>query len=249
MLAADRLNQILGIVEKNGGATVAELCEALDASESTVRRDLVKLDSLGRLQRVHGGARPINDESLVSTDVPVAQKMTVNARQKDLVARHAASLVGAGDLVYIDAGTTCALVAEHLTESDATYVTDSLPIAQRLLARGMHVILPGGHVKPITEALIGEEAIESLGRFHFTVGFWGTNGCDPESGFTTPEPAEAAVKRISLAQTRRPFVLCDSSKLSLTSLVTFADFEDATVLCDDVPDAYKDCPNVVKVGA
>lgn len=250
MLAEDRMARICEIVTARGAATLTELCSALDASESTIRRDLVRLDAEGRVERVHGGARAKSDSNLVSVDQSVAEKHDINAAQKRAIAEVAAGLVGPGDLVYIDSGTTCELMADYLAETRATYVTNSLPLAQRLLARGMQVILPGGRVKPLTEALVGEEAVDLLSRYHFTIGFWGTNGCDPATGFTTPEPGEAAVKRVSMRQCSHPFVLCDASKFEHVSLVTFADFAAATVICDDVPtEKYLDYPNVMKVEA
>ena len=164
MLAEDRMARICEIVTARGAATLTELCSALDASESTIRRDLVRLDADGRVERVHGGARAKSDSNLVSTDQSVAEKHDINAAQKRAIAKVAAGLVGPGDLVYIDSGTTCELMADYLAETRATYVTNSLPLAQRLLARGMQVILPGGRVKPLTEALVGEEAIDALSR-------------------------------------------------------------------------------------
>ncbi len=189
MLAEDRMARICEIVTARGAATLTELCSALDASESTIRRDLVRLDAEGRVERVHGGARAKSDSSLVSTDQSVAEKHDINAAQKRAIAEVAAGLVGPGDLVYIDSGTTCELMADYLAETRATYVT-------------------------------------------------------------TPEPGEAAVKRVSMRQCSHPFVLCDASKFEHVSLVTFADFAAATVICDDVPtEKYLDYPNVMKVEA
>jgi DeoR family fructose operon transcriptional repressor len=105
-----------------------------------------------------------------------------------------------------------------------------LPHAQRLLAKGCRTLLPGGEVKPATEVLVGSETVNTIRRYHFTVGFWGTNGAGLESGFTTPEFSEAAVKTISIEQTVRPYVLADPSKFDKISLVTFAEFSAATVV-------------------
>ena len=78
-----------------------------------------------------------------------------------------------------------------------------------------------------------------------TVGFFGANGATPDEGFTTPETGEALVKSTALAQTLRPYVLCDSSKFSMVSPVTFADFDDATVVTDALPSDLEEYTNII----
>ena len=56
MLAEERLARIMKLLSQQRTATVQELCEALDASESTIRRDLNELDRMGKVNKVHGGA-------------------------------------------------------------------------------------------------------------------------------------------------------------------------------------------------
>ena len=46
MLAEERFSQILALLAEKRTATVQELCEALNASESTIRRDLNELDTI-----------------------------------------------------------------------------------------------------------------------------------------------------------------------------------------------------------
>jgi DeoR family fructose operon transcriptional repressor len=114
----------------------------------------------------------------------------------------------------------------------ATYFTNSLPLAQKLQAKGCRTFMPGGEVSPISQVLTGPDTNEAIRRCHFTIGFFGTNGADPENGFTTPGVGESAVKQISLDHTLRPYVICDSSKFSTISLVQFARFEQATIITD-----------------
>ncbi|WP_130810957.1 DeoR/GlpR family DNA-binding transcription regulator [Olsenella sp. Marseille-P4559] len=251
MLARERQDIIARLVRERGSATMPELMEALDASESTVRRDLAALDEQNQIIRVHGGATaPVPRGRLVLHDASVAQKRDVNAAAKRVIATYAASLIGPDDFVYIDAGTSTMQLVEAIAQMSATYFTNSIPHAQLLLARGCKTYLPGGLVKPVTEALVGEAAIASLQNLHFTIGFWGTNGISLDAGFTTPEFSEAKVKEVSMVHTLRRYVLADQSKFDQVSLVTFASFEDATVLTDKLPEdgGFQDAGNVVEVG-
>ena len=238
MLAEERRSRIARIINERGSAGLAELSELLDASESTLRRDIQALDAAGIVRRVHGGATAAG-APLVTSDVLSSERSGINAREKVLIGAYAAGLIQPDDFVYIDAGTTTAQLVESLSERRATYMTNSLAHAARLLARGMRTFVLGGEAKASTEALVGETAVAELSRYHFTKGFFGTNGATVEAGLTTPDPAEAAVKRAALAQCRQAYVLCDSSKLGLTSLVTFAGIADAALVCDSIPDEFR----------
>ena len=235
MLAEERLARITDLVNEHGAISVIELMDALDASESTIRRDLRKLDRMGKLNKVHGGATSIQEDYVIE-DQPFAGRQTLYIEEKRAIAAQAARLITPDDFVFIDGGTTTECLVEAITETRAIYLTNSLPHAQHLLAKGCRTLLPGGEIKPVTEVLVGAETVNAIRRYHFTLGFWGTNGADLESGFTTPEFSEAAVKQISLEHTIRPHVLCDSSKFDKRSLITFADFSDAKVITDRLSD-------------
>ena len=251
MLARDPQDTIVRLVVQNGSMTTPELMEALDASESTIRRDLAQLDMQRRVVRVHGGATaPKDDPNLVLHDYTMEQKRNVNTPAKRAIATSAAALIGPDDFVYIDAGTSTMQLVEAITQTDATYFTNSIPHAQVLLSKGCKTYLPGGLIKPVSSALVSEETIDSILRMHFTLGFWGTNGISRSAGFTTPEIGEAKVKEVSMRNTINRFVLADSSKFGQVSLVTFAPFDFATIITDSLPQdgSFKDADNIAEVG-
>lgn len=244
MLAEERLEKIVALVNEHGSITATDLMQLLDASESTIRRDLTRLGQMGRIVKVHGGATAVN-RTVVSADQTVNEKYSVHVEEKTAIARFAATLIGPDDFVYVDAGSTTERLVDFITETHATYFTNSISVAHSLLSKGCRVLVPAGELKPVTEALVGEQTVETLRRYHFTVGFFGANGATPDEGFTTPETGEALVKSTALVQTLRPYVLCDSSKFFTVSPVTFADFDDATVVTDSLPSDLKECSNVL----
>lgn len=248
MIAEERWSRIVDLVNDRGVMSVSQLMVELDASESTIRRDLLRLDEMGRLRKVHGGATRVAQSEYVMSDQSMSGRKILFPEEKRAIGAYAAQLIKPGDFVFIDGGTTTECLVDAISEANATYLTNSLPHAQKLLAKGFRTLLPGGELKPLTEVLIGPETVDSIRRYHFTIGFWGTNGVSIDSGFTTPEFNEAAVKRIGIENTLRPYVLCDSSKFSSIAPITFAEFKDAIVVTDSISDTrLRETRNVVEV--
>lgn len=239
MLSEQRQAMILQYLEERRSVTVAELTEFLGISESTARRDITVLDKAGKLVKVFGGAVALESHYLAQ-EPTVAQKSEENQEEKQRIARYAASLVGPEDFVYLDAGTTTGYMLDFLEEKDAVFVTNAVAHAQRLAAMGCRVLLVGGTLKAATEAVVGASAARMLRDYHFTKGFFGTNGVSREAGFTTPDVNEALVKRTALEQCRRAYVLVDHTKFQVVSAVTFASLEAALVLTDNSQEGFEE---------
>ena len=129
MLAEERLSRIMKLLSQQRTATVQELCEALDASESTIRRDLNELDRMGKVNKVHGGAT-LPDSQFLADEPTMAAKEALAVVQKKCIAKAAAALITAEDFVFLDAGsTTLALVRELSGPAlDARYVTNGVHV-------------------------------------------------------------------------------------------------------------------------
>lgn len=247
MLTEERFAKILSILEKTGSVTVQQLMNELDASESTIRRDLTTLDAGGQLTKVHGGA--ILKNTVYSTrDDEVVHRKEQNKESKLAIAQYAAALIGPGDFVYMDAGTTTECMIDYITNKQAIFVTNAITHAKKLADRGCTVYILGGEFKAVTEAIVGEEAVVTLDKYNFTKGFWGANGVSLQKGFSTPELKEALVKRKSMENCKDCYVLADESKFNQISSVTFAPFESATVITTGLTQkAFCDCENVINV--
>ena len=246
MLTEERKNQILKLVEQNGGVSVQELMGLLNASESTIRRDLNDLDKKELLVKVHGGA--VSASKNITSDIMVSEREDLNREKKKQVARYAASLITDEDLVYLDAGTTTSFVIDYLSCKNTVFVTNAIAHARKLCSLGYQVYMPGGRLKIRTEALTGTQTCEYLAKFHFTKGFFGTNGVTVREGFTTPDIQEATVKETAINHTKERYVICDSSKFDKISSVTFAEFSYPVIITDkEAPGNYRDYDNIIFV--
>lgn len=248
MLADDRLNAIVRMVTEAGSMSVPDLAEELGVTASTIRRDLQTLDRAHRLAKVHGGATSL-ERAHTARDLTIPERSSLHVEEKRAIAQAAARLIEPGTYVYIDSGsTTLQLVSCVPADIGVTYVTDSVGHARRLMERGCRVMVTGGELKPETEALVGPDATAMLMRYRFSCGFWGANGISLRHGMTSPDPHEAQVKRVSMGQTEKRYVLADASKFGMEAAVSFAGLEDAVVMTSgDVPDEYLQVKGLMRV--
>lgn len=238
MLTEQRFERILERLKVKKSITVAEITEDLGISESTARRDITALDKAGKLTKVFGGAVAA-EHTYEMKEPTVAQKVNVRKEEKIKIAQYAADMIGDNDFVYLDAERRRYMV-EFLAEKRAAFVTNAVAHAQRLAAQGNRVLLIGGELKSSTEAVVGAQAIELLRKYHFTKGFFGTNGITKEEGFTTPDVGEAQVKQTAVQQCQKSYILADSTKFGNISAVTFAPFSGSVILTEETVDGYKE---------
>lgn len=157
--------------------------------------------------------------------------------EKIRIANYAASLIEPDDFVFLDAGTSTGNMIASIRESRATYITNAVSHAKHLAFMGFHVILIGGDLKGSTEAVVGTEAVNNIQKYHFSRGFFGTNGIHPTTGFTTPDINEALLKQAALRNTQPGgrYILSEHQKFGQISSVTFAMFEGAVIITDQKP--------------
>ena len=228
MLAEERFSEILKLVNEHKTITVQELTELLDMSESTIRRDLTTLHKKGKLIKVHGGATAVN-MAQYTRDESVAVRQDLNIDEKVQIGKYASSLIEKDDFVYIDAGTTTDFLIDFLTEQDAVYVTNGIMHAKKLTQKGCIVYLIGGEL-------------------NFTKGFFGTNGIHIESGCTTPDIREAAIKEMAILRSAKAYILADSTKFGQVAPVTFSELDAVDIITTKLKDAtFNKYKNIVEV--
>lgn len=244
MLTEQRYDRILQMLKEYKSVTVNQVKEELGISESTVRRDITALHKAHRLVKVFGGAIECESQ-IISSEPSVEQKKELNQKEKALIGKFAAELIQEEEFIFVDAGTTTGYMVEHIRPGKITVVTNAVAHAQTLAARGVKVILLGGELKSSTEAIVGNVTMKTLEMYHFTKGFFGTNGVTMEYGCTTPDENEALIKRTAVRQCKEAYILADVSKFNHISSVTFADFREVFVVTDQISEGYMNKNNVI----
>jgi DeoR family transcriptional regulator, fructose operon transcriptional repressor len=232
MYAEERQQEILRIARARGRADVATLADELSVTAETIRRDLTTLERAGVVRRVHGGAIPIER---IGFEPAVATRDAVLIEEKERIAKAALAEVPEQGAVILDAGTTTARLAHALpADRELTVVVNSPVIATALGTRkNINVLLLGGRLRGKTLATVDDWALRPLADMYVDVAFMGTNGCSVERGLTTPDPAEAAVKRAMIAAAHRCVLLADHTKMGNDCLARFGALSDLDTLITD----------------
>lgn len=247
MLTQERYEFILTELKHNSVVYVSDLTKKLDASESTIRRDLNALHKEKKLTKVHGGAIAL-EKSINTIEHKVIVRQGLNIDDKIEIAKYAASLIESHDFVYLDAGTTTEFMIDFIKEKGAIFVTNGIDHAKKLIQNQCRAYMLGGEIKWATEAIIGIEAINGLKKYNFTKGFFGTNGISMERGYTTPDIREALVKEEALSRTKNSYMLADDSKFDEISSITFGDINKATIITTKISNnKYKELTKIVEV--
>ena len=232
MYAEERLRLIAEQARRDGRVEVKPLAAHFGVTAETIRRDLSTLERQSVLTRVHGGAIPTER---LAFEPGVASRASVMVAEKERIAKAALAEMPVDGAVLIDAGTTTALLAQALpSERELTVVTNSAPVAVTLAAKPLiEVLLIGGRVRGRTLAAVGDWTTAALAQVSIDVAFIGTNGFSVQRGLTTPDPAEAAVKRAMVGAAHRTVVLADHTKHGADALMRFADLRIVDVLVTD----------------
>ncbi len=247
MLTEERHRLILNELNIKKSLSLSELCSLLEASESTVRRDLNYLAERGLLVKVHGGAMSLSDR-FSNVEQDIEEKSRLYNEEKTAIARFAASLIDDGDFVFIDAGTTTEKMIDFIPDKNVTFVTNAFVHAKKLAQRGFKVFLPAGEIKLITEAIVGAECVSSLQGYNFTKSFIGANGISFSAGVSTPDRNEASVKAEVIAHSRTAYILADHSKFDQITSVTFTRLNQVKMITDKLSDKkYLSIANIKEV--
>lgn len=227
MLAAERQNRIMELIQRRGGVHVEELAEDLKVSTMTIRRDLVKLQAENKLERCHGGA-------VAKQEVIYADKQTSYIDEKRRIARVASTYVHEGDTIFLDAGTTTYEIAQRISDKDSILiVTNDLEIARVLHESPVEVYICGGKIQKSTGSMFDVYATQMLRDFRFDIGFFGAACINGKYEVMTPTREKMWIKRMTPEQCESAYLVADSSKFGRQGLSYINDLKDYTGIITD----------------
>ena len=232
LIPAQRRERIQEYLVLHKIARTVDLCNMLDASEATVRRDLEWLEHDGILERTHGGA--ILSQRMV-LEPEYRQRAQHHPEEKRRIGAMAASLIENGDIVFINSGTTTTQVIHQIrNDAEITIFTNNLNAALEMGEPGFHHYLVGGEYQPRSKSLAGRFAMENLKQVYANKAIFGVDGISLKHGCTVPTNGEAEVVRQMVERTMgRIIVVADHSKWGVVSNFQIATIDEIDVLVTD----------------
>lgn len=219
MLANQRRDKIVEMLNEDGAVKVSTLSRIFKVSEVTIRQDLEKLENEGLVVREHGGAFLKNIGQQVQN---FALANLVNMDKKEKIGRKAAEFIENGDTIILDSGTTTTEIARHILDRrNLTVITNAINIVMILGSNpGINIILTGGEFKAPTLSLTGQKAADFFAGLHVDKLFLATAGISLKSGLTYPSLSDIAVKKAMIDSAETVYLVADSSKIGKGALAS-----------------------------
>jgi DeoR family fructose operon transcriptional repressor len=215
-----RHQRIQSLLDRLDRVTTEQIVEELDVSRETVRRDLLELEALGVLKRVHGGAIRISSEPSID------KRITTRVKFKQAIARAVAQRIDRTLTLFLDAGSTTTLLAKELSQlSDLVIVTNSFDVALGFNAGqatpGNRVIVLGGDLSSRIAATSGATTVSEIGRYCVDMAVLSPVAVDATYGATSYDPEEAAIAQAMVKNAKKTVILADYSKIGLRSRISY----------------------------
>lgn len=203
------ISNVLAFINMVNFATIVQICEEFDISESTARRMLTTLAQQGLIQRFHGGAISLNR---YDTNTNVGKRSLERHKIKREIARKACDIIQQNSTIILLGGSTVCEMCHFIENTSLTVITNSLLVLNALqYSPTVRIIFLGGLFN-LQEFEVGG-ILANLGLKHIRADylFMGTAAFDEKHGFTTADPA-IELYFSCLEASEVACVLADSSK-------------------------------------
>jgi len=244
MLAAERRNKLIQIINSTGSIRIGELAALFGVSTETIRKDLIFLSENGSVERSFGGAVSLSQFH----EKPLDTRSAEHPNEKRAIAIKALEHIERDRVIFLDSGSTALEVARLITpDMGLSIATNSLSAANVLCQSGVPFNMIGGEFSPITMSNTGFWAHNSISTIRFDIAILGASGFFTSDGPSVKTFADAQLKRDVIAHSNRRIVVADSSKFGMDAVVCYASWRDIDMLITDSGAADADIPcNVIK---
>jgi len=232
LIPAQRRERIQEYLAIHKIVRITDLCEMLETSDATIRRDLEWLEQQGVLERTHGGAML---SQRLNLEQAYQQRALRHPEEKYRIGVLAASLIEDGDIVFLNSGTTSTQVIRHIRpDIEATIITNNLIGVLETGEVNFEILVLGGSFQSKSNSVAGRYAINNLSQVYANKAFIGVDGISLRHGYTVPTSSEAEVVQLMCERTTGLItVISDSSKWGVVSNFEVASIDEMQRLITD----------------
>ncbi|CAA6679137.1 MULTISPECIES: DeoR/GlpR family DNA-binding transcription regulator [unclassified Lentimonas] len=231
MLAQERHQQILQLLEEQGTVRTVDLAEQFQCTDETIRRDLQILSDNNQLARVHGGASSLNGRPLLQS---FAERRAQHVNRKQAIAKAALQLITPGRTYAFDSSTTAFELVSALPDLPYRVVTNAFAVMEHIAHMGnVELISTGGRYHPKTQTFTRSDSYVTLQRHNINIAFISCIGLDNDRGASEGFEEQAGFKEILVQLAQEVVLMVDSSKFNTCSEYFFAELTDLTHIITD----------------
>lgn len=234
-----RIDDIENYIYEKKTVTLNQLCEKFNVSKNTIRRDLDEITTKGTIKKIYGGVTvsSTNKNELVSFN----ERNIKNLKCKQTIAEKASTFIENGDIIFIDSGTTTVHMIDYIKDKkNITILTNSIEIILHALPyENINIISLSGALNRKTLSFTGQSAANVLKSYNISKSFMSSTGISIENGATNSSTQEFDIKRTAVERGNQVYLLVDSHKFGVISLMTFASLEEIDYLITDETPPYE----------
>lgn len=232
MIPIQRLEEIFKYIEKEETADIYTLSELFRVTGKTIRQDLSKLESLGLVSRVRGGAVLKKTNSGI---FPIRERKQKHLAEKERIGVAAAQCIDDDDVVILDGGSTTLPLARQLAGKRVIVLTNDIVIATELLnVEEVTLYVTGGKLRREGAfTLLGRDAEETIRKYNAHKLFLATSAFHLEQGLTVLSEEESELKKAMIRVSRKVICLVDYSKFHKLAFAPFAEIADLDMVITD----------------
>jgi DeoR family myo-inositol catabolism operon transcriptional repressor len=225
------MEEISAYIYEQKTVTLDKLCQRFGVSKNTIRRDINELITYGNIKKIYGGVTVQPIKELVSFDERNVRKWAAKQR----ISAKAAELVEDGDIIFIDSGTTTSHLIDYIKDrKNLTVITNSLEIIIRAIPyENINLISLSGTLNRKTLSFTGYSAVNVLCGYNISKAFMAATGISVSNGASNSSPLEYEIKHTAVQRSRQVYLLADSCKFNVISLMTYCKLEEIDILVTD----------------
>ena len=231
MSISGRQNDILNLLKKDSFITVKALSQATFTSESSIRRDLTKLQSQGLVRRTHGGVSLADTVERVPS---LNSRMIKNIVEKKKIAKKASTLLMDGQIIILDGSSTSSFLLPYIAaHRDITLFTNNMHTALKAIERGINTHCIGGKSVNGSAALSGEEAYRTVSALYPDITFFSSQCVNINGTISDSCAEENYLRSLMLQHTKKSVFLCDSDKFNTSAFYSLTTLKEVDYVVFD----------------
>lgn len=231
MMRSKRIDEITAYVYQQKTVTLDKLCQEFGVSKNTIRRDINEITAQGSIKKIYGGVTVQTVKELISFDERNIRKWS----SKQRIAAKAAELIDDGDIIFVDSGTTTCHIIDYIkNRKNLTLITNNLELIIKAIPNeNVNIICLSGTLNRGNLSFVGHSASAILKNYNISKSFMAATGLSIENGASNSSPQDYEIKQTAIERSKLVYMLADSNKFDVVSLMTYCPLDRIDVLVTD----------------